>query len=149
MQPPTCQLAKPDPSRCFRLDSSACGTLEILFSRRNNWGTRHPLIRSLWRTKTKTAGIAPGCFVKTRSSFRLLGAQNQRLQAGVQAALVARHGVEVEDALLHALVESRSGRAVLLLGGFDIAGSQGFAHRAQTRAYTAAVGAVYSGALHI
>jgi len=42
------------------------------------------------------------------------------LDAGVQAALVAGGGIGVEDALLHALVERRGGRLVLLAGGLEI-----------------------------
>src|ERR1039458_627913 len=72
----------------------------------------------------------------------------QRLEAGIQAALVARNGVAVEDTLLHALVESGDGFAILRLRGLYIALGQGLAQQAEAAANTAAVGAIDGGAGH-
>jgi len=41
------------------------------------------------------------------------GSENERLKASIQAALVARNGVLVQNALLHALVERGDGGAEL------------------------------------
>ena len=75
----------------------------------------------------------------------LLG--GQRLHASIQAALVARSGVVMQNALLHALVQHGDGHVVLRLRGGRIVGLQRFAHGAQAVAELAAVGAVDGGAL--
>ena len=80
----------------------------------------------------------------TATSYRL--GSGQRLQARVQAALVAGNGVGVENALLHALVEGRNRGAVLLLGGLHVALGQSLAQRPQAGAHAAAVGAVHFSA---
>jgi hypothetical protein len=70
-------------------------------------------------------------------------AENQRLEAGVQAALVTRNGVLVQNALLNALVQSGDGFAELGLGGLDVALGESFAHQAQAAANAGTVGAVH------
>src|ERR1700733_6139447 len=88
------------------------------------------------------SGIRP--FVGNRVSLRgLLGGQG--LDAGVEAALVARGGVGVEDALLDTLVEGGGGQAVLLAGGLDVALLNGLAQQAEAAADAALVGAVHRG----
>ena len=69
------------------------------------------------------------------------------LQPGVQAALVARGGVVVQNALLHALIEQGNRPVVLGTCGGGIVRGQRFAHGAQATAQLAAVGAVDGGAL--
>jgi hypothetical protein len=83
--------------------------------------------------------ILEWCFLL---SLGLGGSEDERLEAGVQAALVARNGVLVQDALLDALVESRDGLAILGLGGFHIALGEGLAHEAKAAADAGTVGAV-------
>ena len=68
--------------------------------------------------------------------------RGERLEAGVQAALVSRNGVLVKDALLDALVERGDGGAELGLGFGDITLGEGFAHEAQAAADAGTVGAV-------
>lgn len=72
--------------------------------------------------------------------------RGQSLQACVQAALVARSGVLVEDALLDGAVKGRSGGAVLRLSGLHVAGGERLAHGAQSGADAGAIGAIDLGA---
>lgn len=81
-----------------------------------------------------------------RGGLRLF--RGDGFDAGVEAALVARGGVGVEDALLHALVEDGDGGAVLLAGGFGVALLDGFAEGAQAGAELGAVGAVHRGTFY-
>jgi hypothetical protein len=69
--------------------------------------------------------------------------QNECLEAGIQAALVARNGVLVQDALLNALVERGDGGLELGLGRGNIALGESFAHQAQAAANAGTVGAVH------
>jgi hypothetical protein len=77
--------------------------------------------------------------------LRFSWGRDERLEAGVEAALVARNGVLVQDALLHALVEGGDGGAELGLGGRDVALEEGFAHQAQAAANAGTIGAVNLG----
>src|SRR6516225_2709844 len=67
---------------------------------------------------------------------------SQRLQAGVQPTLVTGDGVQVQNALLDALVESRNSLAVLRLGRLNIALGDSFAQSAKAGAHAGAVRAV-------
>src|SRR5487761_1190376 len=78
-------------------------------------------------------------------NLRRLGRQS--LHASIQAALVTRSGIVVQNALLHALVEQRGGLVVLRSRRGYIALLQGFAHGAQAVTELGAVGAVDGGAL--
>lgn len=71
----------------------------------------------------------------------------ESLDARVQAALVARRGVLVDDALLHALIDGGNGGAVLLTGGLGIALLESLAEGPQFATDAAAVGAVHCGLL--
>ena len=75
----------------------------------------------------------------------LLG--GQRLHASIQAALVARSGVVMQNVLLHTLIQHGDGHVVLRLRSRHIVRLQSFAHGAQAVAELAAVGAVNGGAL--
>lgn len=70
------------------------------------------------------------------------GFGGERLESGVEAALVAAGGVLVEHALLDALVEHGDGGAVGLGGGLVVAGGDGLAHEAEGAAELGLVGAV-------
>src|SRR4051794_38225634 len=101
----------------------------------------------------KANGRTPGgrpffalCAFSDLGSADLRLGGRQRLQAGVEAALVAGDGVGVENALLHALVQSGDGFAKLRLGGLDIALGQRLPQKAKAAAHAAAVGAVHRGA---
>ena len=67
---------------------------------------------------------------------------DEGLEARVEAALVTRNGVLVQDALLDALVESGDGGLELGLGGWYIAVDESFAHQAQAAANAGTVGAI-------
>lgn len=69
--------------------------------------------------------------------------KRRSFHASSEAALVARSGVVVEDALLHALVERRNGLPELLVDGGGIALGEGLAQQAQAAADAALVGAVH------
>jgi hypothetical protein len=82
------------------------------------------------------------------SAMRLSGKLSfggDRLEAGVEAGLVTRNGVLVEDALLDALVESGDGLAELDVSGVGIALGDGLAEGAKAGAHAGAVGAVNRG----
>jgi hypothetical protein len=82
------------------------------------------------------------CFSKF-GELGLRGSCDERLEAGVQPALVTRNGVLVKDALLHALVEGGDGGLELGLGDLDVASGEGFAHQAEAAANAGTVGAVH------
>jgi len=65
------------------------------------------------------------------------------LDASGEAALIARGGVAMEDALLHALVERGDGLLELFVGGGDVALGEGLTQEAQAAANAALVGAVH------
>jgi len=65
--------------------------------------------------------------------------------AGSEAALVARGGVLVEDAFLHALVELRDGGLVDVGELLGVAAGDGLAQDAEVSANAAAAGAIDSG----
>src|SRR5271170_5646971 len=75
------------------------------------------------------------------TKLRRLG--RERLDPGVEAALVAGGGVVVQNALLDALVERGSGQPQLLLGGLHVALGDRLAQAAQAAADAAPVGTVY------
>lgn len=65
--------------------------------------------------------------------------------AGIEATLVARRGIGVDDALLHAFIDGRNSGAILIGRGFGVAGLDGLAESAQGAAEVGFVGAVDSG----
>jgi hypothetical protein len=70
-----------------------------------------------------------------------LGGDN-RLDAGVETALVAAGSVLVKDTLLDALVEDRDGGAIGVVEGLLVGCGEGLAHDAQGAAELGLVGAV-------
>src|SRR5580704_5789969 len=95
------------------------------------------------RRKKTTAGIASGCrsysdLIFASALLRLLRGR-QRLQARVQAALIAGNGVRMQGALLHALVEGRNGGPVLRLCFLHVAFGKRLAQRAQACPHAAPV----------
>jgi hypothetical protein len=90
-------------------------------------------------------GLGFGCCCLARLSYWGLGcggSGGQRLETGVEAALVAGDGVLVQDALLDTLVEGGDGSAELGLSGGHVALGESFTHQAQGAADAGAVGAV-------
>ena len=88
----------------------------------------------------RLSGVSSGM---SRVVARFLGGfGGDRLDAGVEAALVSAGGVLVEHALLDALVEDGDGGAIGLGGRLVIAGGDGLAHGAEGAAELGLVGAV-------
>jgi len=79
-------------------------------------------------------------FLKVRN--RLGSLYDESLNAGVETALVTAGGVLVQDTLLDALVEDRSGGAVRFKRLGVIAGGDGLAQKTQGAAKLGLVGAV-------
>ena len=92
--------------------------------------------------KRRCSGFGAGGFLDGGLLRGGAGALADSFDAGSEAGLVARGGVFVEDALLHALVESGDGLAVAVAGLFDVSGSDGFTESAERAADAGAIGAI-------
>ena len=81
-------------------------------------------------------------YTNSENALGSLGGDDEGLDAGVEAGLVAAGGVLMQDTLLDALVEDGDGGAVGLDKGFLVAGGEGLAHEAEGAAELGLVGAV-------
>jgi hypothetical protein len=102
---------------------------ESSLSRRGRWTTLEGQVLGLGGLLD---GLDRGCG----------GGENDGLDAGVEAALVAAGGVLVQHTLLHAAIQDRDGRTVDGGNGLLVAGGEGLAHEAEGAAELGLVGAV-------